>query len=672
MYYVKNRRPSKDEAGYMIEQEAEFDAIRARNENNIKKQHLARRRTLQAALMAQTQSHGSGADSPKNHSETQVNPTTPSTTHATVGVNSFAGAHDPLAQELEEDERQWQEHITWLTQRCPGRDFSTLDLDELEQLRREFGPGPTLEQDHNQYLNVHVEPRVSAASQASSRHPSQGDSQSHRPPANLSIEAELGVNPSFNQPRVRLQSTALVTRPVPRQQATSRSRPALLSHQARNRHVEKPSLQRPATQPTPPTTPSSNTRRTDPPGLPHMPGRNVPLCPHTQPGAVHPRPPALPANHAPRPMRPTPEDVEPDKADLELVAHAIGGRLRTHVPGDKPRCTEWHGMVLKLVDRAAADSKATLLASGFMKTAEERELIINQAWRRANEYFNQPHPHRKIMSRQVRYIQNLFSPCRKLMKTRLETLVPAVHHLHDGTHEQIAEHANKLLPHAFHSHARAGELGPLHFEHWSLSAAIALLIFRDPKDLGVTFNTLFNPIPARLLAFVCAMIADIISEHSTGTHVSKPTRIETLRPLFNTYISSLGNLQDANAGRFRNLLMRLHDECFAASKTLQEVAFEEPNNVIPVEQFDPTQVEPYQPRYTADQLRAAMTQAQIVDEDAQDLSEDEETDTEMAYGEAGPGPSTLRNRQAIAMEDDRFNWEDYKADDDMDGGMDVE
>ncbi|KAG9081067.1 hypothetical protein FRC06_005861, partial [Ceratobasidium sp. 370] len=453
--------------------EAEFDTIRAKNENNIKKQCLAQRRTLQAAgLVAQTQSHRSGAESPNNCCETQIDLTIPSTTHATVGINSFAGAHDPLAQELDEDKHQRQEHIRGL----PSAVLA--------------GISP-----HSTWMSlsscvVRIEPHISVISQALSCH------------------------------------------------------------------------------------------------LPQAP----------------------PANRAPRPMRPTPEDVDLNEADFDLVTHVIDERLRTHIPGGKPRRTEWHGMVRKLLDRTAVDSKATLLASGFMKTAEERELIITQAWGRANEYFKQPRPHRKITNRQARYVQNLFSPYRKLLKTRLESLVPDVHHLCDGTHEQIAEHANELLPHTFHSHAHAGELGPLHFEHPSLSTAITLAIFQNPRDLGVTFNTPFNLIPAHLLALICAMIADIIGEHGTGTHITKPTCIETLHLLFNTYIGSLDNLRNANVGRLRNLLMWLHDECFAALGTLHKVTFEEPNNVIPIKQFDTTQVEPYQPRYTTDQLLAMMTQ----------------------------------------------------------------
>jgi hypothetical protein len=90
----------------------------------------------------------------QNNAHAELNGGTLSTARATVGVNSFASVHDPLVQELEEYERDRHEHITWLTKRSPGRDFSTLDLEELKQLRREFGPEPTLEQDHVRYPNV--------------------------------------------------------------------------------------------------------------------------------------------------------------------------------------------------------------------------------------------------------------------------------------------------------------------------------------------------------------------------------------------------------------------------------------------------------------------------------------------------------------------------------------
>lgn len=56
-------------------------------------------------------------------------------------------------------------------------------------------------------------------------------------------------------------------------------------------------------------------------------------------------------------------------------------------------------------------------------------------------------------------------------------------------------------------------------------------------------------------------VADVISEYSLGEHNGKSTYIETLRPLYNTYIASLKNLRRAHLDRYRNLLVRLHDDC---------------------------------------------------------------------------------------------------------------
>ncbi|KAG9079208.1 hypothetical protein FRC06_007887, partial [Ceratobasidium sp. 370] len=310
------------------------------------------------------------------------------------------------------------------------------------------------------------------------------------------------------------------------------------------------------------------------------------------------------------------------------------------------------------------DAKATLIAAGYMKTAEERELIILQAWERANVYLKQSRPHRNITRRQVRYVQNLFPPCRKLMKTRLEGLVSSEFHLRDGTDDEIHDLVERqLLPHGFHSQHRGGELGPLHFENRFLAEAIAIMIFRDSTDFGLVFNAIFNPIPPRLLAFACAMIADIIGEHTSGAHITKPTRVETLRPLFNTHLGSLGNLRQANFSCLQNLLMRLHDDCIAHSGVFKDPVAEEPNHVIPARQFDPTPVEPYQPRYQAEQLAALATRTHIVDDKDLNTAEDEEpsVDEEMQSddGEAGPGPSTLRNRRAHALGADQAEQEYY-------------
>ncbi|KAG9093091.1 hypothetical protein FRC06_011675 [Ceratobasidium sp. 370] len=352
--------------------------------------------------------------------------------------------------------------------------------------------------------------------------------------------------------------------------------------------------------------------------------------------------------------QPTAEDPDLDLADFEPVTHAVSDRLRDPIPGGKPHRTEWHGTVQQILDWTTADAKASLIAAGYMKTAEERELIILQAWDWANEFLKQHRPTRIMTRHQVRYVQNLFPSCCKLIKTRLEGFISGEYHLRDGTHDQIHNRVEReLLPHGFHSCRREGDLGPLPFEHEFLANALAIMIFRDLTDLGFQFNTLFNPIPPRLLALTCAMIANIIGEYNSSVHISKPTH--------------------ANIDRLQNLLLQLHNNCIVLSGAFKDPVAEEPNNVIAIEQFDATPVEWYQPRYDAAQLAAMATRANIIDDDDmeadQDANEgtDKETDKETdqsGYGEAGPGPSTLRNRQARAMEPDEFDWEGYPDDED--------
>ncbi|KAG9075533.1 hypothetical protein FRC06_010049, partial [Ceratobasidium sp. 370] len=210
-----------------------------------------------------------------------------------------------------------------------------------------------------------------------------------------------------------------------------------------------------------------------------------------------------------------------------------------------------------------------------------------------------------------------FPPVVNSSKPASEGFISGEYHLRDGTHDQIHNQVEReLLPHGFHS-----------------------------------------------------CIANIIREYNSGIHISKPTRVETLWLLFNTYLGSLNNLQEANIDRLQNLLLRLHDNCIVLSGAFKDPVAEEPNNIIAIEQFDATLVERYQPRYDAAQRAVMATRANIIDDKAMEADQDENEGTDKEtdrseYGEAGPGPSTLQKHQARAMEPDEFDWEGYHDDDD--------
>lgn len=73
--------------------------------------------------------------------------------NASIGAG-LQGPTDDILQGVLEEEREWKEEIAWFAKHYPTRNVATLDLEELVQLRRELGPGPTLPQNHNPYPNV--------------------------------------------------------------------------------------------------------------------------------------------------------------------------------------------------------------------------------------------------------------------------------------------------------------------------------------------------------------------------------------------------------------------------------------------------------------------------------------------------------------------------------------
>jgi hypothetical protein len=95
---------------------------------------------------------------PGSTNNAPTNPASPpSTTRATVNVSIGAGTQDPTDEILEgvlAKEREWKAQLAWFAKHYPDWEVSTLDLEELVQLRHELGPGPTLPPNHNPYPNV--------------------------------------------------------------------------------------------------------------------------------------------------------------------------------------------------------------------------------------------------------------------------------------------------------------------------------------------------------------------------------------------------------------------------------------------------------------------------------------------------------------------------------------
>ncbi|KAG9087804.1 hypothetical protein FRC06_002356, partial [Ceratobasidium sp. 370] len=112
----------------------------------------------------------------------------------------------------------------------------------------------------------------------------------------------------------------------------------------------------------------------------------------------------------------------------------------------------------------------------------------------------------------------------------------------------------------------------------------------------------------------------------------------------------------------------------AHSGVFNDPIAEEPNNVIPAEQFDPGLVEPYQPWYNVEQLAALATRVHLIDDEDLDMVDNQEhgRDEEMQSddGGAGLGPATLHNRRTRASGADETEQGDYNDMETDDSGSD--
>ncbi|KAG9093092.1 hypothetical protein FRC06_011676 [Ceratobasidium sp. 370] len=133
-----------------MKQSAErLTALHEGNQKNTEKKSLKQHRTQQEEeLAAETQVHdGQGPGTGESHTpETQSNDTTNASVNASI-------SHDPILLAILEEEHEQKALVEWLRKRYPGRDLSTLDMEELQQLCAECGLGPTLQRNHNPYPN---------------------------------------------------------------------------------------------------------------------------------------------------------------------------------------------------------------------------------------------------------------------------------------------------------------------------------------------------------------------------------------------------------------------------------------------------------------------------------------------------------------------------------------
>ncbi|KAF8594295.1 hypothetical protein BDV93DRAFT_565583 [Ceratobasidium sp. AG-I] len=267
-------------------------------------------------------------------------------------------------------------------------------------------------------------------------------------------------------------------------------------------------------------------------------------------------------------------DVEmEDNADQGSAQDNVsdGGTALTHssvrkvLNPNKPAFDCFHEAVQPVLKIAAHKAKARMIACGTYNYLESDpgeavptdDVIVAEAWANAcrKESVNLT-----FQSTYYKYAQQRLTTWRHKTKTIIKALVDRELGFSNSRAEENIRLVKKLLPEDFHT----GEKGSLPYHSDFLLQACYEVAFSDSEAVGVEFPRLFNPLPVRFIAYVCAIINHVIFCYRDG-YFKKDEHLnaEQQRQCFYQYLVDLADREDSIPTVARNHRAAMHDACRA-------------------------------------------------------------------------------------------------------------
>ncbi|QRW08965.1 hypothetical protein RhiLY_07964 [Ceratobasidium sp. AG-Ba] len=175
------------------------------------------------------------------------------------------------------------------------------------------------------------------------------------------------------------------------------------------------------------------------------------------------------------------------------------------------------GLELELINKAFDILLNHLYTKHPFPSEQVYVQLIHQSWREAvNELKINPDKfpidkgHKKTLRNRV---NSSHGHLRDHVRDEMERQFP----FHDGkmTEEEIAAEVERLLPHGIHQKPRSGPLVGW-FGHPWIQRVILKAFFVGRSPIATSFNDDWNPIPMKVVAVVCAIMAFLVGQWTTG------------------------------------------------------------------------------------------------------------------------------------------------------------
>ncbi|KAG9090745.1 hypothetical protein FS749_000318 [Ceratobasidium sp. UAMH 11750] len=263
------------------------------------------------------------------------------------------------------------------------------------------------------------------------------------------------------------------------------------------------------------------------------------------------------------------EMIEFSGEELDIQVLSKGKKRAVKEPGakgkSKPKCSDYEGMWLKLVDETYYLVCSRLGHDGMFPEKRVYDRLIRKSWATAAEElgvdaaaFLMDDDHEACVKRRV-------DSFRGRVRSKIQPHIIKVYDIAGKTGERLVQHIKKLRAGEFHK-TPGVKGGAGNYQHPFLVECVYNAYFNGRKPIGVLFPELYDPVPLPALAYVCAMVEFLLSLYETGEYKESRAEAKVLDTLYKSHLPNLELFQECRPSKCEKYRGKLYKEAMKLAR----------------------------------------------------------------------------------------------------------
>ncbi|KAI0071915.1 hypothetical protein K474DRAFT_1712072 [Panus rudis PR-1116 ss-1] len=245
-------------------------------------------------------------------------------------------------------------------------------------------------------------------------------------------------------------------------------------------------------------------------------------------------------------------------------------------PRGRAKASNYEPHIERLIKLAAAMYKTLLVTENAFPSPEEQKVWARECWNKAcsmnGEVFDA-----NGLDRLLYAIHNRGSSLRGALKDEIRALAPISLGINVAPSSSNAKSKNRERVRFLLAHKNGQPQDPPRYSYHKLSEFsrfaesniivkfLQKRLFKNANDIGVTYESRFNPVPLPMIALALTMICFSIEEWNAGIHTPANFTEETHHESYKTHIKWVNDWAETNPqvteGIRRNMYTRIRRLC---------------------------------------------------------------------------------------------------------------